>query len=132
MNKKAMQRSFIQVIGPGLLFAGSAVGVSHLVQSTRDCSMYGLALVFFILLSMLAKYPAFSFAPRYAVATGRSLLSAYRKQGLYALAVFALSTVLTMFIGTGANRPHQTADTGDLSPIMRTDAPQNRITQQRR
>ena len=98
-----MQRSFIQVIGPGLLFAGSAVGVSHLVQSTRAGAMYGLALVLFILLSMLAKYPAFSFAPRYAVATGRSLLSAYRKQGLYALAVFALSTVLTMFIGTAAN-----------------------------
>ena len=37
--------SFAKVIGPGLLFAGSAVGVSHLVQSTRAGALYGLGLV---------------------------------------------------------------------------------------
>jgi Mn2+/Fe2+ NRAMP family transporter len=65
--------------------------------------MYGLALVVFIVLAMLAKYPAFVFASRYAVATGKSLLSGYRQQGKPALIFFGLSTLLTMFIGTAAN-----------------------------
>ena len=103
MKELNSRRPLLYVIGPGLLFAGSAVGVSHLVQSTRAGAMYGLALVVFILLSMLAKYPAFLFAPRYAVTTGKSLLSGYRNQGFFALAFFALSTILTMFIGTAAN-----------------------------
>jgi len=64
-------RSIFKIIGPGLLFAGSAVGVSHLVQSTRAGGTYGFALVIFILLALLAKYPAFVFAPSYAVATGK-------------------------------------------------------------
>ncbi len=28
-------RKLLKVLGPGLLYAGAAVGVSHLVQSTR-------------------------------------------------------------------------------------------------
>ncbi len=102
MSDKA-QQSIFKVIGPGLLFAGSAVGVSHLVQSTRAGGTYGFALVVFILLALLAKYPAFVFGPGYAVATGKSLLSGYRRQGFFAIGVFGLSTLLTMFIGTAAN-----------------------------
>ena len=30
-----MKKNFLKSIGPGLLFAGAAIGVSHLVQSTR-------------------------------------------------------------------------------------------------
>lgn len=93
----------LRAIGPGLIFAGSAVGVSHLVQSTRAGAAYGTALVVFIVLSMVAKYPAFLFAPRYAAATGRSLLSSYRRQGFFAMAVFGLSACVTMFVGTAAN-----------------------------
>jgi Mn2+/Fe2+ NRAMP family transporter len=77
------RNKLLEVIGPGLVLAGSAIGVSHLVQSTRAGAMYGLALLGFILVSMLAKYPAFLFGPRYAAATGRSLLSGYRQQGWY-------------------------------------------------
>ena len=65
--------------------------------------MYGLALVVFILLSLLAKYPAFLFASKYAAATGRSLLSSYRRQGKGALWFFTLSTLFSMFIATAAN-----------------------------
>lgn len=97
------QPSLAKVIGPGLLFAGSAVGVSHLVQSTRAGAVYGMGLVIFILLAFLAKYPSFVFAPRYAVATGRSVLSSYRQQGVLALSFYALCSLLTMFIGTAAN-----------------------------
>jgi Mn2+/Fe2+ NRAMP family transporter len=99
-TKQGVSHSFIKVIGPGLLFAGSAIGVSHLVQSTRAGAMYGLGLVIFILLANFAKYPCFLFAPRYAAATGRSVLSSYRRQGRPALVFYGLSTLLTMFIAT--------------------------------
>lgn len=97
------QSSLGKVIGPGLLFAGSAVGVSHLVQSTRAGALYGLGLVIFILLAFIVKYPSFVFAPRYTAATGKSVLSSYRQQGVFALSFYALSSLLTMFIGTAAN-----------------------------
>ena len=32
-------------LGPGLLFAGAAIGVSHLVQSTRAGADFGLGLI---------------------------------------------------------------------------------------
>ncbi|MCA9659778.1 MAG: divalent metal cation transporter [Myxococcales bacterium] len=89
--------NFWKSLGPGLLFAGTAVGVSHLVQSTRAGAGYGLALVGFVILANVLKYPAFSFAPRYAAATGTSLLEAYRRQGRWALALYGLVTLGTMF-----------------------------------
>lgn len=91
------QRSFFKVLGPGLLFAGAAVGVSHLVQSTRAGAVYGLGLVLVVIAANLFKYPAFSFGPRYAAATGTSLLEGYRKLGTWALVLYALLTLGTMF-----------------------------------
>ncbi|MCA1748618.1 MAG: hypothetical protein LC634_03490 [Sphingomonadales bacterium] len=55
-----------RAIGPGLIFSGAAVGVSHLVQSTRAGAMFGLALVGVILLINLLKYPAFRFGVDYS------------------------------------------------------------------
>lgn len=92
------ERSFFKALGPGLLWAGAAIGVSHLVQSTRAGAVYGLSLVGFVLLANLFKYPAFSFGPRYAAATGTSLLEGYRRQGTWALVIFGLLTVSTMFV----------------------------------
>lgn len=89
--------NFFKVLGPGLLFAGAAVGVSHLVQSTRAGAVYGLALVVIVLLANVFKYPAFAFGPRYAAATGTSLLEGYRRQGKWALALYAVLTLGTMF-----------------------------------
>ncbi|MEN8175445.1 MAG: divalent metal cation transporter, partial [Pseudomonadota bacterium] len=86
-----------KVIGPGILFAGSAIGVSHLVQSTRAGAQWGLGLVLVLVLANLIKYPAFLFGPLYAAATGHSLLDGYRRQGRWALVLFALMTVGTMF-----------------------------------
>ena len=95
--------SLTKFIGPGILFAASAVGVSHLVQSTRAGAMYGFAMLIFALLGLLAKYPAFLFAPSYAAATGKSILSSYRNQGVFALLFFAASTLVNMFTGISAN-----------------------------
>ena len=71
----------LRKLGPGLLFAGAAIGVSHLVQSTRAGADYGWGLLWALLLVNLFKYPFFQFGPRYALATGGSLLDGYYKLG---------------------------------------------------
>jgi Mn2+/Fe2+ NRAMP family transporter len=85
-------------LGPGLLMAGAAVGVSHLVQSTRAGAEYGLLLLPVVLLACLFKYPFLEFGPRYAAATGEDLLVGFHRIGRWALGLFALVTVSTMFI----------------------------------
>lgn len=85
-------------IGPGLLMAGAAVGVSHLVQSTRAGAEFGLLLLPLVLLACLFKYPFLEFGPRYAAATGENMLIGYRRIGRWALGLFALITFGTMFI----------------------------------
>lgn len=80
-----------------MLFTGAAVGVSHLVQSTRAGASYGFALLGLVVLANLTKLPAFRFGPLYATATGTSLLEGYRRQGTWALIVYALLTAGTMF-----------------------------------
>lgn len=90
-------RSVLAALGPGILFAGAAIGVSHLVQSTRAGAVYGLALVLLVVLAHLMKLPAMLFGPRYAAATGRSLLHAYKRQGRATLGAFAAIQVGTMF-----------------------------------
>ncbi len=89
---------FWRAFGPGLLFAGAAIGVSHLVQSTRAGALYGLACVVFILIANAIKYPAFRFGPEYAVATGHSILVGYRRQGGLGVALFLAVTLATMFV----------------------------------
>jgi Mn2+/Fe2+ NRAMP family transporter len=77
--------TFWQSFGPGLIFAGTAIGVSHLVQSTRAGASAGFALSGVILLALVFKYPFFEYGPRYAAATGMSLVEGYRKIGRWAL-----------------------------------------------
>lgn len=91
------QRSFWAAFGPGLLFAGAAVGVSHLIQSTRAGASFGLSMLIVVVLANIVKFPAFRFGPQYAAATGHSLLDGYRRQGRWTLVVFALLTLATMF-----------------------------------
>ncbi len=93
----ANQSGWLRALGPGVLFTGAAVGVSHLVQSTRAGAVYGFALVGLVIVAHLTKYPAFRFGPLYAAATGRSMLQGYRRQGRWALALYAVLTVGTMF-----------------------------------
>ena len=42
MSDPAPQKNFWKALGPGLLWAGAAVGVSHLVQSTRAGAGFGV------------------------------------------------------------------------------------------
>ncbi|MFG6686380.1 NRAMP family divalent metal transporter [Mariniflexile sp. HNIBRBA6329] len=84
-------------LGPGLLFAGAAIGVSHLVQSTRAGADFGLGLLWALLLVNVCKYPFFQFGPRYATATGESLLDGYNKLGKGVLAIYYTLNLATMF-----------------------------------
>ncbi|MGB3299103.1 MAG: divalent metal cation transporter [Phormidesmis sp.] len=68
-------------LGPGLLMAGAAIGVSHLVQSTRAGALYGWGALIFVLLANLMKYPFYEYGHRYAAASGQNLIQAYRQQG---------------------------------------------------
>ena len=87
----------LKKLGPGLLFAGAAVGVSHLVQSTRAGADYGWGLLWVLLLVNLFKYPFFQFGPRYALATGESLLDGYLKLGKVYLWIYFFLNLATMF-----------------------------------
>lgn len=92
-----MSKELKKSIGPGLLMAAAAIGVSHLVQSTRAGAEYGYALVWAILLANLFKYPFLEFGPRYAIATGRNMIHGYAKLGRWAIWIYILFTVGTMF-----------------------------------
>jgi Mn2+/Fe2+ NRAMP family transporter len=90
-------KNSLQKLGPGLLFAGAAIGVSHLVQSTRAGADFGLGLLWALLLVNFFKYPFFQFGPRYALATGESLLSGYAKLGKGVIVTYFVLTLATMF-----------------------------------
>ncbi|MCF8360125.1 MAG: Nramp family divalent metal transporter [Prolixibacteraceae bacterium] len=90
-------RNTLKAIGPGLIWACAAIGVSHLVQSTRAGAAYGFLLVGVVLLANLFKYPFFEFGPRYALATGESLIDGYKRMGKWVVVMFLVLTVGTMF-----------------------------------
>ncbi len=92
-----MKSTWWKSLGPGLMWAGAAIGVSHLVQSTRAGAMFGFDLVWVVVLANLLKYPFFEFAPRYAAATGESLIDGYERTGRWAIWMYGVFTLLTMF-----------------------------------
>lgn len=98
----ARAQKLIRSLGPGLLFASSAIGVSHLVQSTRAGAEYGYSLLWAILIANILKYPFFEFGSRYAVYSGNSLLKGYRDIGKWSLWVYLLMTLVSMFTVTAA------------------------------
>ncbi len=91
-----MKKAFTS-LGPGLLFAGAAVGVSHLVQSTRAGAEFGFGLLWALVLVHLFKYPFFQYGPRYAAATGETLLDGYKKLGKGVLWCYYILNFATMF-----------------------------------
>lgn len=90
------------MLGPGLMLAAAAVGVSHLVQSTRVGSDYGLSLTWAIVLIAVLKYPAFRFAVDYAAGSGKSLVQAYASFGRIARTWLYVGFFVDMFIATAA------------------------------
>lgn len=83
-----------QRLGPGLLFAAAAVGVSHLVQSTRAGADYGLTMAALIVLACAIKYPAFRFGAEYAAAAKEPVIAAYERQGRGWLLLFLVAVAV--------------------------------------
>ena len=93
-----MRLAIKKTLGPGLLLAGAAIGVSHLVQATRAGADFGFALWWVILFACLTKYPFLEFGPRYAAATQSTLISGYKKLGKAPYWIYVFITFGTMFI----------------------------------
>lgn len=90
--------NFLKTLGPGILFASTAIGVSHLVQSTQAGANFGLSLLWVVVCANLFKYPFFEYGSRYANATGTSLIDGYKKIGNWAIISYSIITALTMFM----------------------------------
>ena len=100
MNEKLDR--LLKTLGPGILFASTAIGVSHLVQSTRAGAEFGFALIGFVMLAILLKYPFFEYGSRYANVTGTSIIDGYKRLGKNALVLYFLITIGSMFFVTAA------------------------------
>ena len=89
-------------LGPGILFASTAIGVSHLVQSTRAGAEYGYSLIWIVILANVLKFPFFEFGTRYAGVKKQSLLDGYAEYGTWLVWAYIVLNLLTMFTVTGA------------------------------
>ena len=90
----------LKSLGPCMIMAATAIGTSHLVLSPVAGARFGYGLVWLVLLAHVFKYPAFEYGPRYALATGHSLIHGYgRVPGPRQWAVWAFlgTTVLQGF-----------------------------------
>ncbi|SHJ60306.1 NRAMP family divalent metal transporter [Pseudozobellia thermophila] len=90
-------KSLLKNLGPGLLFAGMAIGTSHLVLSTKAGAQYGWIMVVPIILANLFKYPFFEFGVRYTNITEKTLIEGYLDRGKAYLWFYALITLISTF-----------------------------------
>lgn len=95
-------KEILRNLGPGLLFAGAAVGVSHLVQSTRAGAAYGFDLVWIILLANVFKYPFFEVGQRYTAVMNESLIRGYERLGRWAVWLFLILNLFSSVLTVGA------------------------------
>ena len=91
-----------KTFGPGILFACTAIGVSHLVQSTRAGAEFGFVILGFVILANVMKYPFFEHGSRYANVTGTSIIDGYEKLGRKFLFLYLGITLGSMFFVTAA------------------------------
>lgn len=94
--------SFFKVLGPGILFASTAIGVSHLVQSTRGGADFGLSILPFVLAANIFKFPFFEYGSRYANVKGKSIIDGYAEMGKWMIYSYLLIQLITMFFVSAA------------------------------
>ncbi len=70
-------KRFVLMLGPGILWATIAIGETHLALMPYAGALFGMNLLWAVLLVHIFYYPNFEFGPRYAVATGESLIDGY-------------------------------------------------------
>ncbi len=95
-------KELLKTLGPGILFASTAIGVSHLVQSTRAGAEFGFALLWAVILANIFKYPFFEYGSRYANAANESIIDGYKRMGKSVLFAYFVITLCSMFFVTAA------------------------------
>ncbi|AGC75718.1 Mn2+/Fe2+ NRAMP family transporter [Nonlabens dokdonensis] len=93
---------FFKVLGPGLLFASTAIGVSHLVQSTRAGMIYGYGFLGAIIIINILKYPFFEYGTRYAAGSNESLIDGYKRLGKWAIWSYFVVMIVSLFFVSAA------------------------------
>jgi len=86
----------LKVVGPGIVFASLAIGETHLALLPYVGAVYGFALLWLVVLVHIFYYPNFEYGPRYAAATGKTLVDGYSKTRTGRLLLYVF--VLFMFI----------------------------------
>jgi Mn2+/Fe2+ NRAMP family transporter len=92
---------FGKTLGPGLIWAMVAIGQTHVILATYSGARFGFALLWVIVLAHILTYPVFEYGPRYAVATGESLLDAYtrlRKLRIFMIIFFGFLLLTVPFL----------------------------------
>ena len=97
MSNVASIQKLIKNLGPGLLFASTAIGTSHLVLSTKAGAQYGWIMVIPILLANILKYPFFEFGVRYTNITNKTLIEGYLNRGKAYLIFYAIINLFSTF-----------------------------------
>ncbi|RAJ15314.1 NRAMP family divalent metal transporter [Arenibacter echinorum] len=97
MSIVASIQKLIKNLGPGLLFASTAIGTSHLVLSTKAGAQYGWIMVIPILLANILKYPFFEFGVRYTNITNKTLIEGYLNRGKAYLIFYAIINLFSTF-----------------------------------
>jgi Mn2+/Fe2+ NRAMP family transporter len=96
---------FAAQFGPGLIWAMMAIGQTHVILATYSGARFRFSLLWVILLAHILTYPVFEYGPRYAVATGGSLIDAYMRVPrlkLFLMPFFGILLVTLPFIGVAS------------------------------
>ena len=101
-ERRISLKGIYKTVGPGILYAGAAIGASHLVLSTKAGAMYSFQLIWVIILINLFKYPFFEFSHRYTSSTGKSILDGYRKVGKWAIITFFIMSFFAAIVNFAA------------------------------
>ncbi|MFH5821050.1 Nramp family divalent metal transporter [Georgenia sp. AZ-5] len=78
-----------QIIGPGLVVAGTGVGAADLVATLTAGSRYGYALLWAVIVGVILKIVLVEGAGRYSLATGRTIFQGWRSLGRWTTWYFA-------------------------------------------
>ena len=94
--------SFWRSFGPGLIWAATSIGVSHLVQSTRAGAEAGFAFVGVIVVALILKYPFFEYGRATRPPRGGAWSRVTATIGTWALWLFLAITLVTAIISLAA------------------------------
>ncbi|MBG9996646.1 divalent metal cation transporter [Pseudoalteromonas sp. NZS127_1] len=97
---KAVWKSKIGALGPGILMATAAIGGSHLVASTQAGAIFGWQLFWLILVVNVLKYPFFRFGMEYTLATKNSLVEGYKSKGPFYFYSFIGLNIVAAVVNT--------------------------------